>query len=147
MFLLCWLTICLALVAGKKTTNDELEDMLESGNPAIFTQGIITDTQQAKQSLRDIEARHNDIMKLEKSIKELHDMFMDMAMLVESQGEMIDRIEHNVEKAVDYVETAAADTKKAMKYQSAARKKKIMIMICVSVLLVILIGSLLGFFL
>lgn len=35
---------------------------------------------------------------------------------------MIDRIEHNVEKAVDYVETAAADTKKAMKYQSAARK-------------------------
>jgi len=38
------------------------------------------------------------------------------------QGEMIDRIEHNVEKAVDYVETAAADTKKAMKYQSAARK-------------------------
>ncbi len=38
------------------------------------------------------------------------------------KGEMIDRIEHNVEKAVDYVETAAADTKKAMKYQSAARK-------------------------
>lgn len=37
---------------------------------------------------------------------------------------MIDRIEHNVEKAVDYVETAAADTKKAMKYQSAARKVK-----------------------
>lgn len=37
---------------------------------------------------------------------------------------MIDRIEHNVEKSVDYVETAAADTKKAMKYQSAARKVK-----------------------
>ena len=43
------------------------------------------ETQQAKQSLIDIEARHNDIMKLEKSIKELHDMFIDMAMLVESQ--------------------------------------------------------------
>ena len=46
---------------------------------------IMTDTQQAKQSLADIEARHADIMKLEKSIKELHDMFMDMALLVESQ--------------------------------------------------------------
>ena len=45
----------------------------------------MTDTQQAKQSLADIEARHEDIIKLEKSIKELHDMFMDMAMLVESQ--------------------------------------------------------------
>lgn len=40
---------------------------------------------QAKQTLADIEARHNDIMKLETSIRELHDMFMDMAMLVESQ--------------------------------------------------------------
>ena len=45
----------------------------------------MTDTQQAKQTLADIEARHEDIMKLEKSIKELHDMFLDMAMLVESQ--------------------------------------------------------------
>lgn len=59
--------------------------MIESGNPGVFTQGIITDTQQARQTLADIEARHNDIMKLESSIRELHDMFMDMAMLVESQ--------------------------------------------------------------
>ncbi|VEL28800.1 unnamed protein product, partial [Protopolystoma xenopodis] len=72
-------------IAERKISNEELEDMLESGNPAIFTQEIMTDTQQAKQSLADIEARHQDIMKLEKSIKELHDMFMDMAMLVESQ--------------------------------------------------------------
>lgn len=43
------------------------------------------ETQQAKQSLKDIEARHADIMKLENSIRELHDMFMDMAMLVENQ--------------------------------------------------------------
>ncbi len=46
---------------------------------------IMTDTQQAKQTLADIEARHADIIKLESSIRELHDMFMDMAMLVESQ--------------------------------------------------------------
>lgn len=43
------------------------------------------DTAQAKQSLKDIEARHNDILKLEKSITELRDMFLDMAMLVEQQ--------------------------------------------------------------
>ena len=39
----------------------------------------------AKRTLEDIEARHADLLKLETSIKELHDMFMDMAMLVESQ--------------------------------------------------------------
>jgi len=38
------------------------------------------------------------------------------------QGEMIDRIEYNVEKAVDYVESAKQDTKKAVKYQSKARR-------------------------
>ena len=43
------------------------------------------ETQQARQSLKDIEARHNDIMRLETSIRELKDMFLDMAMLVESQ--------------------------------------------------------------
>ena len=35
---------------------------------------------------------------------------------------MIDRIEYNVEHAVDYIETAKADTKKAVKYQSKARR-------------------------
>ena len=35
---------------------------------------------------------------------------------------MIDRIEFNVEQAVDYVETAKMDTKKAVKYQSKARR-------------------------
>lgn len=43
------------------------------------------ETQQARQTLADIEARHADIIKLENSIRELHDMFMDMAMLVENQ--------------------------------------------------------------
>lgn len=28
------------LSAGRTTTNEELEDMLESGNPAVFTQGV-----------------------------------------------------------------------------------------------------------
>ncbi|XP_021345137.1 syntaxin isoform X2 [Mizuhopecten yessoensis] len=126
-------------ITGRTTTNEELEDMLESGNPAIFTQGIIMETQQAKQTLADIEARHNDIIKLETSIRELHDMFMDMAMLVEQQGEMIDRIEYNVEQAVDYIETAKMDTKKAVRYQSKARRKMIMIVACVVVLVVIVV--------
>jgi len=35
---------------------------------------------------------------------------------------MIDRIEFNVEKTVDYIESAKQDTKKAVKYQSKARR-------------------------
>uniref|UniRef100_H0V4I6 Syntaxin-3 n=1 Tax=Cavia porcellus TaxID=10141 RepID=H0V4I6_CAVPO len=121
-------------ITGKKTTDEELEEMLESGNPAIFTSGII-DSQISKQALSEIEGRHKDIVRLESSIKELHDMFMDIAMLVENQGEMLDNIELNVLHTVDHVEKAQEETKKAVKYQSQARKKLIIIIVVVVVLL------------
>ena len=35
--------------------------------------------------------RHEMFVKLESSIKELHEMFMDIAVLVENQGEMVNR--------------------------------------------------------
>merc|ERR1711971_1065630 len=126
-------------IQGRNVNEEELENMLEQGNPSVFTQGIMMDTAQAKQTLADIEARHADIIKLETSIKELHDMFMDMAMLVESQGEMIDRIEYHVEHAVDYVQTATQDTKKALKYQSKARRTKCYILGCITLLVAIIV--------
>jgi len=52
---------------------------------------------------------------------------------------MIDRIEYHVEHAVDYVQTATQDTKKALKYQSKARRKKILIIICVLIAIAVLI--------
>lgn len=139
------------------------------------------DSNITQQAMNEIETRHTEIIKLENSIRELHDMFMDMAMLVESQvglythwlantqqwrlhtyqlenprqwnpslsvscssvhlhllslffqGEMIDRIEYNVEHSVDYVERAVSDTKKAVKYQSKARRVSQILTLNVSV--------------
>ncbi|XP_063702607.1 syntaxin-1A isoform X4 [Culicoides brevitarsis] len=126
-------------ITGRTTTNEELEEMLEQGNSAVFTQGIIMETQQAKQTLADIEARHADIIKLENSIRELHDMFMDMAMLVESQGELVDRIENHVEQSKEYTEQGHTALKIAKEYQSKARKKKILILACLIISLIILL--------
>ncbi|XP_056637066.1 syntaxin-1A isoform X3 [Diorhabda carinulata] len=126
-------------ITGRQTTNEELEEMLEQGNPAVFTQGIIMETQQAKQTLADIEARHADIIKLENSIRELHDMFMDMAMLVENQGELVDRVEYHVENAQTHVQQGRTELIQAEGYQTKARKKKIFIIICLVVALIILI--------
>ncbi|VDM01847.1 unnamed protein product [Schistocephalus solidus] len=104
--------------ADRRITDEELEDMLESGDPQIFTQSILADTQQARQTLNEIEARHQDILKLEQSIRELRDMFQDLATL----GETIDRIESNVLQTVDYVETAKTDFQRAVTYQKKSRK-------------------------
>uniref|UniRef100_UPI00398EC512 syntaxin-2-like isoform X2 n=1 Tax=Pristiophorus japonicus TaxID=55135 RepID=UPI00398EC512 len=109
-------------ITGRTTTDDELEEMLESGNPSIFTSDIISDTQITRQALNEIESRHKDIIKLEASIRELHDMFVDMAMFVEQQGEMINNIETNVVNATEYIERAKEETKKAVRYQSKARR-------------------------
>lgn len=55
----------------------------------VLTVGLsclqIVDSGISKQALSEIESRHKDIVRLESSIKELHDMFVDIAMLVESQ--------------------------------------------------------------
>ncbi|KAK8736061.1 hypothetical protein OTU49_005213 [Cherax quadricarinatus] len=126
-------------ITGCKKTDEELEEMLETGNVEVFTQGIIMETQQARQRLADIEARHADIVKLETSIRELHDLFMEMAILVESQGIQIDSIEKHVQKADNYVEAATKNIKKAKKIERKVRKKKIMIIICVIILLCVLI--------
>ncbi|NWH97751.1 STX2 protein, partial [Tichodroma muraria] len=130
-------------ITGKTTTDEELEEMLESGNPSIFTSDIISDSQITRQALNEIESRHKDIMKLESSIRELHEMFMDMAMFVETQGEMINNIEKNVMNATDYVEHAKEETKKAVKYQSKARRK-MWIIIIVSVVLIAIVALIIG---
>lgn len=124
-------------ITGKVTTDDEIEEMIESGNPAIFTRGIIMETQQAKQTLAEIEARHSDIMKLEKSILELRDLFVDLATLVEVQGEMVNRIENHVAESRAHVDKARAEVNQAIAYRSKARIKKI---ICFTILILIIIA-------
>ncbi|KFQ31110.1 Syntaxin-3, partial [Mesitornis unicolor] len=114
-------------ITGKNTTDEELEEMLESGNPSIFTSGIM-DSQISKQALSEIEGRHKDIVRLESSIKELHDMFVDIAMLVENQQYVTHTAEH--------VEQANQQTKKALQYQGQARKK----MLILAVVVVLLLG-------
>ena len=57
----------------------------------IFQQEMLGDLdhQRAKQNLLFITERHRDILTLEKSIRELHQLFVDMAALVMQQGELI----------------------------------------------------------
>lgn len=129
-------------ITGRVTTDEELEEMLEGGNTSVFTAGIV-DSGISKQALSEIESRHKDIVRLESSIKELHDMFVDIAMLVESQGDIIDNIEANVSKSVDHIAAAKIETKKAVRYQTKARKK-VVIIVCVVLVVLAIIALIIG---
>lgn len=122
-------------LAGSNLTEDQLEDMLEKGEGAqlVGHVHIEGDADQLRQTINDIENRHEMFTNLEKSITELHDMFIDIATLIESQGEMVNRIDAHVDSAVEYTTRATNDTKKALEYQSKARRKKIMMLLCMIV--------------
>ncbi len=76
----------------------------------------------SKQMLSDVQDRANDIERLEKNIRELHQMFLDMAELVSEQGQTIDNIEFNVNQTHDYVAETRKELPKAVDFKRAARR-------------------------
>lgn len=59
-----------------------------------------------KNTVEDIQNKYNDILKLEKNVNELFELFQELAVLIQAQGEMLDNIEANLEDANDYMEKA-----------------------------------------
>ncbi|CAH1404565.1 unnamed protein product [Nezara viridula] len=113
----------LASIAKAVVTDERLDELLEQGNyGAIFNDDIITETIEARRALEDVQVRHQELLKIEKSLQELRDLFMDMAILIEHQGELVNRIENHVLKTTDYVDTAKVEMNKAIKYQKKSRK-------------------------
>ncbi|XP_033975194.1 syntaxin-4-like isoform X1 [Trematomus bernacchii] len=133
-------------ITGQDMTEEKLDAMLESGQTNVFTQNILSDAIATKQALNEIESRHDEILKLEQSIRELHDMFQYLAMEVEAQGEMVNRVENNIKQSTDYVVRAKENTEKAVTYQQKSRKKKLWIAICLAILILILVISLVSAF-
>jgi len=90
--------------------------------------------------LNEIRSRNQDIQELEKNIIELHQMFVDMSLLVENQGELLNSIEYNIGKTKEAAKDAEIELIQARKNQKAARKKMvclIIIAICIVCAIVI----------
>ena len=74
-------------LAGQGVTDEELENMLEAGEGAQLMGHVKIEgnEEQLRQTINDIQNRHEMFLNLEKSITELHDMFIDIAQLIENQ--------------------------------------------------------------
>jgi len=125
-------------VTNNQLTEEEIEEKIDAGE-GVFSASIMQETAQAKEQLARVENRHKDIKKLEEGITEIHSMFMDLAILVEQQGEMVTRIEDHIMTASKDVENAAVNLKKAKGWQEAARKKKVILGIIAIVVVLILL--------
>ncbi|XP_048842453.1 syntaxin-11b.1 [Brienomyrus brachyistius] len=84
-------------VAGKEVTGEQIEEMIENGNWNVFTEDIV-DGKTVGGALNQIERRHKELLDLENRIQRIHELFLDLALLVEEHGPMMNTIEANVSK-------------------------------------------------
>ncbi|RZC59150.1 hypothetical protein C5167_006447 [Papaver somniferum] len=73
-------------------------------------------------TLTEIQERHGAVRDVESKLLELQQIFMDIAVLVESQGDMLDNIESQVLSVVDHVQSGAAALQKERKLERNSRK-------------------------
>ena len=89
--------------------------------------------------VRDLQERHEDIKKLEKSIIELSNMINELNKLVQYQGEMIDNIVENVSKSKDYITKAEKELVAGKEKMKCKKNLKCTIAIIASIALLIII--------
>ena len=126
-------------------TDQEVDEIMrsEGGREGLLQQQILSGgvNDQIKTQYRQVAGKYQDVLTLEASVAELHQMFLDFALLTEQQGELLDQIEYQVRTAADYVEDANVDVYEAINYQKKIRKKQCWIILIVVVLIIILLFS------
>jgi len=95
-------------------------------------------------TVSDLEDRYKDIVKLENSVNQVHKLFMEMAVLVQHQGEIIDNIELNIKEAKGHCIKAEKHLVDAKNNIISARKKKCCILMIVIVVLLVIVMPILG---
>lgn len=111
-------------VTGEKPDEAVLDTLISTGQSETFLQKAIQEQGrgQVMDTVMEIQERHDAVKELERNLKELHQVFLDMAVLVESQGEQLDDIESQVNRANSYVRGGAQQLQVARKHQKNTRK-------------------------
>jgi len=82
----------------------------------------LQETEKERQLLREMMERFNELRRLEKSIEEVHALFMRIQTLVLEQSEVIQRVEFHAQQATLYVDKGADELDQAEQHQKRARK-------------------------
>ncbi|KAF8610198.1 t-SNARE [Ceratobasidium sp. AG-I] len=110
----------------------------DSGNNQIFSQALMSSNRhgESRAAYREVQNRHEDLKKIEKTLTELAQLFNDMSVLVAQQDETIDTIEHAAMETHKDMEAGLQHTESAVVSARGARKKR---WICFAIIVVILI--------
>nr|XP_043609349.1 syntaxin-121-like [Erigeron canadensis] len=111
-------------VTGENPDEATVDNLISTGQSETFLQKAIQEQGrgQVMDTILEIQERHDAVTVIERNLKELHQVFMDMAVLVEHQGEQLDDIESHVNRANSYVVRGTAQLNEARKKQKNTRK-------------------------
>ncbi|PSS01660.1 Syntaxin-131 [Actinidia chinensis var. chinensis] len=123
-------------VTGTRADEETIDRLIETGDSEQIFQKAIREQGrgQIMDTLAEIQERHNAVREVEKKLLELQQIFMDMAVLVDAQGDMLDNIESQVSSAVDHVQSGNTALQKAKKLQRNSRK-----WMCIAILILLII--------
>ncbi|KAF8163201.1 t-SNARE [Crassisporium funariophilum] len=111
----------------------------------IFSQALMNSNRynDSRAAYREVQERHEDIKRIEKTLAELAQLFNDMSVLVEQQDETINVIQTQAEGVEKDTEVGLQYTDKAVTSARAARKKR-WICFCITLVLLAVIGIVVG---
>uniref|UniRef100_A0A3Q2Q443 Syntaxin 11b, tandem duplicate 1 n=1 Tax=Fundulus heteroclitus TaxID=8078 RepID=A0A3Q2Q443_FUNHE len=111
-------------IVGRDVTGEDVEEMIEKGQWNIFTDNVVSEGKTARSALFQIEKRHQELLDLESRIQGIHEIFLDIAVLVEEQGPMLDYVQTNVQKTDEGIQDAIVKLKLAKKHDGNNPFKK-----------------------
>ncbi|KAK0210643.1 syntaxin [Desarmillaria ectypa] len=111
----------------------------------IFSQALLSSNRygESRAAYREVQERHEDIKRIEKTLGELAQLFNDMSVLVEQQDETINNIETQAATVERDTEAGLGYTEKAVVSARAARKKR-WICFFITLIILIIIGVVVG---
>ncbi|XP_020517245.1 syntaxin-132 [Amborella trichopoda] len=130
-------------VTGTKPDEEMIDQLIETGNSEQILHKAIQEhgRGQVMDTLAEIQERHDAVNEIDKKLLDLHQIFLDMAVLVEAHGELLDNIETQVTNAVDRVHSGTDALQRAKSLQKKSRK---CMCVAISILIVIAIIILLS---
>ena len=76
---------------------------------------------------------------MEKLIEEISELFKEITLMVDSQGEMVNNIYQNVEFSCPTISKGRENMEKGLTFQKAARKNQMIIAVIVLIIILIII--------
>lgn len=133
-------------IVKPEASDAEVKAVVEDGNgQQYFQQALMQSNRrgEARTVLNEVQIRHRELLKLERTMAELTQLFHDMEELVIEQDQPIQQIDEQIGAAQHDIEQGVGHTNKAVVSAKKARRKRLWCFI-ICLIIVIIIAVILG---